>query len=103
MPLLDSTRHLIDAEKLAMMKPTAHLVNTSRGPVIDEVALVEALRIIQLEEQLLMYMKMSQSLLRVCRSDNVIITPHIASATEGTRSKMSEMAAEEYHCCIGGG
>src|SRR3990167_556677 len=43
-PLLDSTKHLINAERLSMMKPTAYLVNTSRGPVIDEKALVEALK-----------------------------------------------------------
>ena len=43
-PLLDSTKHLINAERLRIMKPTAYLVNTSRGPVIDEAALVEALR-----------------------------------------------------------
>ena len=44
-PLLSATRHLIGAKEMAMMKPTAYLINTSRGPVIDEIALTEALKI----------------------------------------------------------
>ncbi|MDP3004462.1 MAG: D-glycerate dehydrogenase [Candidatus Azambacteria bacterium] len=93
-PLLDSTRHLINAENLKLMKPSAYLVNTSRGPVIDEAALAYALAnkvikgagldVFEFEP------KITPELLQL---DNVILTPHIASATEETRSKMSDLAA----------
>ncbi len=93
-PLLDSTRHLINAENLKLMKPAAYLVNTSRGPVIDEAALAyalvnkvikgAALDVFEFEP------KITPELLQL---DNVILTPHIASATEETRSKMSALAA----------
>ena len=93
-PLLDSTRHLINAENLKLMKPSAYLVNTSRGPVIDEAALAlalinkiikgAALDVFEFEP------KITPELLQL---DNVILTPHIASATEETRSKMSDLAA----------
>ena len=93
-PLLETTRHLINAEKLKLMKPAAYLVNTSRGPVIDEAALAivlanktikgAALDVFEFEP------KITPELLLL---DNVILTPHIASATEETRSKMSELAA----------
>lgn len=93
-PLLPSTRHLIDAEKLKLMKSTAYLVNTSRGPVIDEAALAHALKnkiicgaaldVFEFEP------KITSELLTL---DNVILTPHIASATKETRSKMSALAS----------
>lgn len=94
-PLLDSTRHLINKERLAIMKPTAYLINSSRGPVIDENALVEALKnntiagvaldVFENEPQL------AEGLVEL---ENVILTPHIASATIETRGKMSEIAAQ---------
>ncbi|MDO8676722.1 MAG: D-glycerate dehydrogenase [Candidatus Azambacteria bacterium] len=94
-PLLPSTQHLINAEKLKLMKPTAYLVNTSRGSIIDEAALAYALKnkvirgaaldVFEFEP------KVTPELLEL---DNVILTPHIASATEETRSKMSILAAE---------
>ncbi|MDO8555518.1 MAG: D-glycerate dehydrogenase [bacterium] len=94
-PLLDSTRHLINAERIKLMKPSAYLVNTSRGAVIDENALVEALKNKTIKGAALDVFerepKLSEGLVEL---DNVIITPHIASATEETRSKMSEMTAE---------
>ena len=93
-PLLDSTRHLINAENLKLIKPSAYLVNTSRGPIIDEAALAfalankiikgAALDVFEYEP------KITSELLGL---DNVILTPHIASATEETRSKMSDLAA----------
>lgn len=93
-PLLETTHHLINAKKLKLMKPTAYLVNTSRGPVVDESALAKALAdntimgaaldVFEFEP------KITPELLLL---DNVILTPHIASATESTRSKMSELAA----------
>jgi lactate dehydrogenase-like 2-hydroxyacid dehydrogenase len=94
-PLLESTRHLISADKIAMMKPSAYLINTSRGPVVDEKALVEALRnktikgagLDVFEEE----PKMAPGLAEL---DNVVLTPHTASATEETRGAMSELAAK---------
>ena len=93
-PLLPTTKHLINAERLKMMKPTAYLVNTSRGPVIDETALVDALKnkviggagldVFENEPQLAP---------GLAELENVILTPHAASATEETRAKMSEVAA----------
>ena len=94
-PLSDSTRHLINAERIKLMKQSAYLVNTSRGAVIDEVALVEALKSKIIKGAALDVFEREPELAEgLAELDNVIITPHIASATEETRSKMSEMAAE---------
>lgn len=94
-PLLDSTKHLINKERLAMMKPSAYIVNTSRGPVIDEAALVEALRNNVIKGAALDVFENEPALAPgLAELSNVVITPHIASATEETRSKMSEMAAQ---------
>lgn len=94
-PLLPSTEHLLNAERLALMKPSAYLINTSRGPVVDEDALVVALKngiirgagIDVFEHE----PKLAHGLVDL---QNVIITPHIASASDETRNKMSEMAAQ---------
>jgi lactate dehydrogenase-like 2-hydroxyacid dehydrogenase len=94
-PLLDSTRHLINKERLEMMKPTAYLINSSRGPVIDENALVEALREKKIAGAALDVFENEPALAEgLAELENVVITPHIASATEETRQKMSEMAAQ---------
>jgi len=94
-PLLPETKHLINAEKLKMMKPSAYLVNTSRGPIIDEQALVEALKNRTIKGAALDVFENEPALAPgLAEIDNIIITPHIASATEETRSKMSEMAAD---------
>jgi len=94
-PLLESTRHLINKERLEMMKPSAHLVNTSRGPVVDEQALVEVLKNKTIRGAALDVYENEPALAPgLAELDNVIITPHIASGTLETRSKMSEMAAD---------
>jgi glyoxylate reductase len=94
-PLMDSTKHLINADRLKMMKPTAYLVNTSRGPVVDEVALVEALKSGTIKGAGLdvgeTEPKWAEGLKEL---DNVVLTPHIASATIEARSAMGELAAE---------
>ena len=94
LPLTEQTRRIINKEKLALMKPTAYLVNTSRGPIIDENALVEALKNKIIKGAALDVFenepKISRALLKM---DNVVLTPHIASATEETRAKMAEVAA----------
>ena len=94
-PLLDSTKHLINAERLAMMKKTAYLVNTSRGPVIDEVALVSALSSGTIAGAGIDVYENEPELapgLAVC--ENVVITPHIASASVPTRDGMATLAAQ---------
>jgi len=94
-PLLDSTKHLVNAERLAMMKPTAYLINSSRGPVVDEKALVEALKSGVIKGAALDVFEDEPALAPgLADLENVVITPHIASATEETRGKMSEMAAQ---------
>lgn len=94
-PLLDSTHHLINAERLAMMKSTAYLVNSSRGPVIDEAALVNALREGTIKGAALDVYENEPALTEgLAELDNAVLTPHIASATVGTRGKMAEIAAQ---------
>ncbi len=94
-PLLPTTRHLINAERLAMMKRSAYLVNTSRGPVIDEAALVEALRNGVIRGAALDVFENEPALAPgLAELENVILTPHTASATEETRAEMSRLAAE---------
>ncbi len=93
-PLLDATEHLLNAERLATMKPTAYLINSSRGPVIDEAALVDALKTGKIKGAALDVYENEPALARgLAQLENVVLTPHIASASEETRSKMSEMAA----------
>lgn len=94
-PLVPETRHLINAERLGRMKPSAYLINTSRGPVIDEAALVAALKGGTLRGAALDVFEHEPALADgLSQCHNAIITPHIASASEQTRAKMSEIAAQ---------
>jgi len=94
-PLLPETRHLIGAEQLKMMKKTAYLINTSRGPVVDEKALVEALKSGQIKGAALdVYEEEPKMAPGLAELPNTVLTPHTASATEETRSAMSELAAK---------
>jgi glyoxylate reductase len=102
-PLLDTTRHLLNDGAFAAMKPNCIVVNTSRGPVVDEKALVRALsqgtiagagldvfeREPQIEPELL-------------EMDNVVLAPHIASASHETRLKMCNMAADNLLAVLKG-
>jgi len=94
-PLLDSTKHLINKERLSVMKKSAYLINSSRGPVVDEKALVEALQNGTIKGAALdVYEEEPKLAEGLAELENVVITPHIASATEGTRGKMAEIAAQ---------
>ena len=94
-PLLDSTRGMVNAELLKIMKPSAFLVNTSRGKVIDEQALLKALEEGGIKGAALDVFENEPEITPgLTKLDNVILTPHIASATEETRQKMSEMVAD---------
>ena len=102
-PLLTETRHLIGAPQLKMMKPTAILVNTARGPVVDEAALAEALASKTIAAAGLDVFEREPELNpRLLELDNVVLAPHIASASIDTRRKMSVMAAESALAAIEG-
>lgn len=93
-PLLPTTQHLINASRLARMKKTAILVNTSRGPVIDEVALATALKSGTIRGAGLDVFEFEPNVTaELLTLPNVVVNPHIASATEETRGKMAEMVA----------
>lgn len=90
----ESTHHLINAERLALMKENAILVNTSRGPLIDEVALVEHLRKHpNFRAALDVFEDEPELKPGLSELDNVVIVPHIASATRWTREGMATLAA----------
>jgi glyoxylate reductase len=93
-PLLPETRGLFDAPKFHRMKPTAFLINTSRGPVVDETALVVALESGKIAGAALDVYENEPSIHPGLKRANVVLAPHIASASLETRTKMACMAAE---------
>lgn len=94
-PLLPTTTHLLNAERLRLMKKSAYLINTSRGPVIDENALVEALKTGVIRGAALDVFENEPRLAKgLARCSNVVLTPHTASATKVARDGMARLAAE---------
>ncbi len=94
-PLGPATRHLIDARALAAMKPGAILINTARGPVVDEAALVDALRAGRLRTAGLdVYEGEPAVHPGLLALDNVVLLPHIGSATETARRAIVQMAVD---------
>jgi glyoxylate reductase len=103
-PLTDATLHMIGRQQLATMKPTAILVNASRGPVVDEVALVEALKTHEIfAAGLDVYEREPEVHRGLLALHNVVLAPHIASASVRTRSEMSAVAARNLITGIRGG
>ncbi len=93
-PLMDSTHHLINYDHLSMMKKTAYIINTSRGPVIDEAALVRALKEGKIAGAGLDVFENEPDLSSgLTKLSNVVLTPHIASATVTARDDMAVLAA----------
>jgi glyoxylate reductase len=94
-PLTPQSRHLIGRRELALMQPSAYLINTSRGPVVDEAALVAALRQGQIRGAGLdVYEREPELSPGLADLENVVLLPHVGSATIETRTRMAFMAAE---------
>jgi glyoxylate reductase len=102
-PLTDETHHLIGRRELGLMKPTAVLINTSRGPVVDEKALVWALTEGRIGGAGLdVYEREPQISPDLLKLHNAVLLPHIGSATEDTRGQMAVMAARNAVAMIKG-
>jgi len=94
-PLMDETRHLINADTLGLMKESAYLVNSARGPIVDEAALVDALKAGQIAGAGLdVYENEPETHPGLVDLDNVVLLPHLGSATIETRTAMGVLAAE---------
>jgi glyoxylate reductase len=102
-PLTPETRHLIGQEELELMRPMAVLVNSSRGPVVDEAALADAL-----EEGIIfaagldVYEEEPEVHPKLLGLENVVLAPHIGSASIETRDRMAELAAENLVAVLRG-
>ncbi|MFH1909971.1 MAG: D-glycerate dehydrogenase [bacterium] len=102
-PLLKETKHMISKEQLKLMKKSAILVNTARGAIIDEEALIEALQ----EKEIFaagldVFEKEGSVDERLYKLDNVVLTPHIASATHEARLQMGECIVENIKEVLAG-
>ncbi|HWE12754.1 MAG TPA: D-glycerate dehydrogenase [Solirubrobacteraceae bacterium] len=103
-PLTTETRHLIDAAALQRMRPTAILINTARGPIVDQAALVNALREYRIAGAALDVtdpepLPADDPLLT---TPNVIVVPHIGSATHSARERMAQLAVENLIAALDG-
>ena len=92
-PLLPETRGLFDAQKFYRMKPSAFLINTARGPIVDEAALVAALEAKKIAGAALDVYEQEPFIHPGLKRPNVVLAPHLASASVETRSKMALIAA----------
>ena len=102
-PLTPQTRQLMNAARLGLMKPTAILVNTARGPIVDESALVETLKARRIYGAGLDVFehepKVHPGLMDL---DNVVMTPHIGSGERYWREEMTRMVCENAACILAG-
>ena len=103
LPLTPETRHLFSAREFKLMKPTAFLINVARGPIVDEEALVQALKAKELAGAALDVFehepRVHPELLKL---ENVVLTPHIGSAGRETRIRMALMAVENVLAALSG-
>ena len=102
-PLTPETRHLIGADEFSRMRSHAVLINTARGPVVDEAALVHALQTRQIAGAALDVFEDEPRLAEgLARLPNVVLCPHLGSATVATRDRMAEIAAHNVIACLEG-
>lgn len=108
-PLLPSTRHLLSTAEFALMKKTAYVVNTARGPIVDEKALLRALRTGRIAGAGLDVFECEPLIdcdptdtLELRKLENVLLTPHTASATIEARQAMSRLAADNIIAVLSG-
>ena len=100
-PLTDETRHLVDAAALAAMRPGAVLVNTARGPIVDERALVAALEAGTIAGAALdVYEREPEVEEGLLALENVVLTPHLGSATRDTRVAMGMLCVEALRAVL---
>jgi lactate dehydrogenase-like 2-hydroxyacid dehydrogenase len=103
-PLTPETRHLFDAAAFRAMKPTAVLVNTARGPIVDEGALVDALEAGEIAGAALdVFEREPEVEPRLLTRDDVVVVPHLGSATEETRVAMGMLCVEALRRVLLGG
>lgn len=102
-PLTEETRHLIDEKAIRAMKRTAILINTARGAVVDQTALIEALQEGRIAAAGLdVYQNEPHVPKELIELENVVLLPHIGSATVSTRSRMARIAADNVIAILGG-
>ena len=95
LPLTDATRHLIGARELSLMKPGAILINTARGPIVDEAALAQALKNGPLAAAGLDVFENEPAVhSELLGLENAVLLPHLGSATLATRSRMADIAVD---------
>jgi len=102
-PLKPDTRHLIAARELALMRPTAFLINTARGPIVDEQALVQALTQRRITGAALdVYEDEPRVESALLMMDNVVLTPHIGSAVAELREAMAHVVVDNIVAVLQG-
>jgi glyoxylate reductase len=103
LPLTPDSRHLIDPQALARMKRSAFLINTSRGPIVDEEALVWALREHLIAGAALdVFEREPEVHPALLDMDNVVLVPHVGSATRETRTAMADLAVRNVLAVLAG-
>ncbi|MCY7388371.1 MAG: D-glycerate dehydrogenase, partial [Burkholderiales bacterium] len=102
-PYSPATHHLIKADDIALMKPTAILINTARGGVVDDMALIAALKENRIAGAGIDVFEGEPAFnAEFLTLDNVVLTPHIGSATRATRMRMAELAADNMKAALTG-
>jgi len=103
LPLNEASRHLIDRNALRLMKPTAYLINTARGPVVDEAALIDVLERKKIAGAGFdVYEQEPKIPTRLRRLKNVVLLPHLGSASRETRVRMGMVVLENLTACFAG-